>query len=586
MLQDTCSCQNCKQNFDIAPEDFAFYEKIKVPPPTWCPECRMMRRLVWRNERFLYRRKEDKEGKEILAMYPPESPVRVFTIDFWNSDNWEPLEYGRDYDFSRNFFEQFRELLEQVPLPARSVVRLVNSDYCNNAGDVKNGYLCFNSDKIEDSAYVVIAWRVKDSFELYDSRDLEQCYEGVEIDDSSRVFFSFDCEQCNDVWFSKDLGGCTNCFGCVNLRNKSYHIFNVPYAKEEYFAKVKGLLSGSYSDFLHVKKQVSEAWLGYPVKFMHGSQNVNVSGEHIQNSKNVHASYSIHGGENLKYCQQIAESVEDSYDYTSWGDGTSLIYESIVTGAQCSGIKFSYDCWPGSRNLEYCISCRSSSDCFGCIGLRKKQYCIFNVQYTKEEYFVSREKIIAHMHEIPYQDERGRIYRYGEFFPMEFSPFAYNETMANDFLPLTPEDAATLGFIWREREVREYAITLPAAQIPDAIHDVSDDVVKEIIGCASCGRAYRVIPSEVLFCKKNHIPLPRNCIECRFKNRFKLVNPPKFWHAKCQCAGAADSRGIYQNEAGHTHGSAQCPNEFETSYAPGCPEIVYCEECYNTEVVG
>ncbi|MBI4253199.1 hypothetical protein HY623_03435 [Candidatus Uhrbacteria bacterium] len=32
-------CQNCKQSFIIESEDFMFYEKMKVPPPTWCPEC-------------------------------------------------------------------------------------------------------------------------------------------------------------------------------------------------------------------------------------------------------------------------------------------------------------------------------------------------------------------------------------------------------------------------------------------------------------------------------------------------------------------------------------------------------------------
>ncbi|MDI6602741.1 MAG: hypothetical protein QME57_01295 [Patescibacteria group bacterium] len=41
MNQEKCTCQNCKKEFVIEPEDFAFYEKIKVPPPTWCPECRL-----------------------------------------------------------------------------------------------------------------------------------------------------------------------------------------------------------------------------------------------------------------------------------------------------------------------------------------------------------------------------------------------------------------------------------------------------------------------------------------------------------------------------------------------------------------
>ena len=39
MQSETKTCQNCKQDFIIESEDFNFYEKIKVPAPTLCPEC-------------------------------------------------------------------------------------------------------------------------------------------------------------------------------------------------------------------------------------------------------------------------------------------------------------------------------------------------------------------------------------------------------------------------------------------------------------------------------------------------------------------------------------------------------------------
>ena len=32
MNSETKTCQNCKQSFIIEPEDFEFYEKMKVPP--------------------------------------------------------------------------------------------------------------------------------------------------------------------------------------------------------------------------------------------------------------------------------------------------------------------------------------------------------------------------------------------------------------------------------------------------------------------------------------------------------------------------------------------------------------------------
>jgi len=62
-------CQNCKKDFIIEPEDFNFYKKIKVPPPTFCPECRLVRRMISTNERVLYKRKCDLTGERILSMY-------------------------------------------------------------------------------------------------------------------------------------------------------------------------------------------------------------------------------------------------------------------------------------------------------------------------------------------------------------------------------------------------------------------------------------------------------------------------------------------------------------------------------------
>ena len=68
----TKQCQNCHQKFNIEPEDFEFYKKISVPPPTFCPDCRLQRRLAFRNERKLYKRKCDLCGKDLIGMYPKE----------------------------------------------------------------------------------------------------------------------------------------------------------------------------------------------------------------------------------------------------------------------------------------------------------------------------------------------------------------------------------------------------------------------------------------------------------------------------------------------------------------------------------
>jgi len=576
MNTETKICQSCKKPFTIEPDDIDFYAKVNVPFPTFCPDCRMRRRLAWRNEHYLYRRKDDKTDEEIFAGFSPSAPVKVYEKDYWMTDDWDVFQYGRDYDFTKPFFEQFRELAYSVPWPSRSIIRLVNSDYCDQAGDLKNCYLCFNSDRLEDSAYIVRSLENKTSFDLTQSNGNELSYEGVSIGNCYKTFFLRDCESCHDVWLSERCIGCTNCFGCANLRNKSYCFFNEQLlSKEEYEKRFAELHLDSWSNLTSAIEKTAKHISSFPVKYFHGIRAVGSTGDYLRNVKNVRQSFFIEDAQDVKYAQNVYANGKDLYDYTVWGGGATLMYECVTCGEANYGLKFSFDCWPSCRNLEYCISCRSSTDCFGCVSLRKKQYCIFNKQYSKEEYHALREKIVHHMSEMPYKSPKGHIYSYGEFLPEDFSPFGYNETMLNDIFPISKERATNEGYSWYGSEAREYRTTMNAADLPNSINDVSDTIINELIQCTSCKKAYRIISSELAFLKKMKVPLPRECVNCRLAKRFAKLNKPKYYHRSCDCRGTGTD---------HFHGSAVCSNEFETSYSPDKKEIVYCEQCYNAEV--
>ncbi|MBI4225429.1 MAG: hypothetical protein HY617_03805 [Candidatus Sungbacteria bacterium] len=585
MNQETRTCQNCSQPFTIKPEDFAFYEKIKVPAPTWCPECRMIRRMLFENERQLFRHKDEISGKDIFSEFPPQVQAKIYNDEYWQSDAWDPMDYGREYDFSRPFFEQFKTLMYDVPWVSRSVINLINSDYVHGASNLKDCYLCFNLGSCERCAYVSDANNMKDSLDCTTLARNEFCYECTSVVDSYQTRFSNRCEKCHDVWFSRDCMGCSNCFGCANLRNKQYYIFNRPYSREDYFAKLDQFGLGSHQSLEEIKKQVRQFSLSLPCKFMAGVHNVNVSGDMITSGKNVHESFNVADAENVKYSQGVVLGVYDSYDFTIWGEHSELMYEVLVSGSGCSSLKFTMDCWPADRGIEYSFKCMSSNNLFGCVGLRKKSYCIFNKQYTQEEYFVLRDKIIRHMNEMPFTDQQGRVYRYGEFFPPEFSPFAYNETLANDFFPLTKEEAIRKKYVWREPETREFKTTVDAQNLPDHINDIGDDILKEVIKCASCNKAFRLIPMELEFYRRMTLPIPRICHNCRFIERTKYRNQPKFYQRTCQCAGQQSYNAAYQNQGAHPHGTAACANAFLTSYAPDRKEIIYCEQCYQEEIL-
>ncbi len=576
-------CQSCKSQFTIEPEDFDFYRKIKVPPPTWCPDCRLQRRLAWRNERVLFRRTDSLTGKSLIAGFPQDVPFPVYERNYWWSDEWDVLQYGKNFNQSRPFLEQFRELMHAVPWASRSVMFEMNSEYTDQAGHLKNCYLCFNADYCENCSYLVRANTTKDTLDSLQIQNSELCYDSVLVNKSFRTFYSLDCDGSSDIYFSKQCVGCNHCFGCVGLRKKSYHIWNEPHSKEDYEKKLKEYNLGSRASIEALKAEAHRFWLKFPCKYYRGIRNINSSGDMLIDTKNARQCYWVTNAQDVRYCQDLYIQSSDCYDYTVWANHGTRIYECLTCGEEVQNLKFCFDCWPACRDLEYSVGCHSSSDCLGCVGLKKKQYCILNRQYSKEEYAALREKIIAHMNENPYVDKKGNVYRYGEFFPAEFSPFTYNETMLQDCFPLSREEALAKGYRWRDPERKEYQITLQAMQLSDHIEETSDDVIKEIIECAQCKRAYRIVAPELAFHKRLGLPLSDICPDCRHTKRFTFLNPPRFFERACMCAGAADATGVYGNAAAHSH-SGQCANRFETSYAPDRQEIVYCEQCYQAEV--
>ncbi len=580
MKSETKTCQNCKKDFIIEPDDFSFYEKIKVPPPTFCPECRMQRRMIFRNERNLYKRKSDATGKIIFSGYSSESPVKVFETNIWNSDKWDPQEKGVDLDFSKPFLQQFIELHNKVPRPAMGVISMVNSDYCNNATAGKNCYLVFSLAYAENCMYGSHLTYTKDSIDGLFIIQSDLIYDSFQINGSSRIFYSSFSKDSIDIYFSKNLKNCHDCFGCVNLYNKKYFIFNKQYTKERYFEKLKEYNLGSYQEVQKLKEKSHNFWLKFPNKYMEGFSNNDVSGNFINQSKNVKQSFNIEGGEDIKYSQYLyVPKSKNIYDQSFWAENSESNYECLQVGDNTNNVYFSAHNWPAVNNIQYCIYCVSSSNLFGCVGIKKGQYCILNKQYTKEQYEELVPKIIKHMNDMPYVDSKGRIYKYGEFFPPELSPFAYNETIAQEYFPLTKEQALEQGYRWKEREERDYSIDIKNQDIPDNINDVKEDILNKVIECQhqgkcnhQCTEAFKIIPDELQFYQRMNLPIPHLCPNCRHYERLAQRNPMKLWHRQCMC-----------ESKNHNH-QARCPIEFETSYSPDRKEIIYCEKCYQREV--
>ncbi len=420
----------------------------------------------------------------------------------------------------------------------------------------------------------------------------ELCYETINCRKSYRVFFSLDCEECENVYFSRNCINCSNCVGCVNLRNKQYHIFNRPYSKEIYEKMLKGYNLSSFEKSEEIRKKAGQFWMLFPQKYMHGRRNENVTGDYINHSKNVQYSFNVDNSENCKFCTTSQGPLTDSYDFNHYGVKSSLLYEALQSGDKVSEIRFSWWVITNSRDVEYSMYLVNCSNVFGSVGLKRKKYCILNKQYDKETFYRLREKIIGQMHQTPFKDKRGNAYSYGEFFPTELSPFGYNETTAEEMFPLLEKDAKERRYNWREPVEKNPPFTISHEALEDDVVNVNDSITEEIIGCAhggkctdGCSIAFKIIPAEFAFYKDLSLPLPRLCPNCRHARRAKFRNPFTLWRRACQCAGESSDNGAYKNTTSHAHKDTHCVNEFETAYAPERPDIVYCNTCYQEEVL-
>jgi hypothetical protein len=556
------NCLRCHTSFEASDADQAFYGKISpvinglqylIPSPDHCPDCRQQRRMVWRNERTLYNRKCDLCQKEVISIYHADTPFPVYCPSCFTSDQWDGLSYGQDYDFSVPFFMQYAELQKKVPMTALHHEREnENCEYTNLTSDNKNCYLVFAAANNEFAFYTTYLQRCRDISDCFFIFDSELCYECIDCNHCYNLRYSQGCQNCSDSTLLFDCKACKDCFGCVNLRNKQYYIFNQPYSKEDYLAKIKTLTT-SRELFEQARSDARALRLKLPHKYFAGYNNENFTGDHIFLSKNSFDCFDSNNLEDCRWCTWMTRA-KDCYDCYAWGNTGELGYENHLCGNSYYNVQFSDACSNDISNLMYCECVRNSAhDLFGCISLFRKEYCILNKQYSKEEYFALLPKIIQHM-----QGTR----EWGRPLPMALSRFAYNESIAQEYRPLTKGQALAIGSRWRDEEIKNY-YQGPVYTVPYAISEVPDTILKEILTCGTCQKNYRIIHQELSLYRKLQVAIPQDCFACRYQKRLAQRNPRHLWSRSCD----------------------QCQVGIASSYAPDRPEKVLCEPCYQSVII-
>ncbi|MBI4231795.1 hypothetical protein HY605_01070 [Candidatus Peregrinibacteria bacterium] len=138
------------------------------------------------------------------------------------------------------------------------------------------------------------------------------------------------------------------------------------------------------------------------------------------------------------------------------------------------------------------------------------------------------------------------------------SPFGYNQTVAQEYFPLTKQEALERGFHWKDTDIRT-----PQPQtfnIPDDIQKVPDSIVQFPLACEQCKKKFKIIPQELKFCRNKNLPLPRKCPDCRHLQRLASKNPRRLQERTC----------------------AKCEKKILT--ANNSNYLVYCQACFSASL--
>jgi len=555
------SCQHCQASYSLDPKEIEYLKnnplifgetKIEFPVSTACPDCRQQIRTAHRNEQFLYQSTSDLSGKKIISIFSPEGPggkkYTVYTSEEWHSDKWDGLDYGRDFDFKQGFFKQYNKLFEAIPQKALITDQNENCPFTTHTGFSQNCHLTTCTISSRNCYYCKLAEYSNDCVDCTAINHCELCYEGTNLEKCYNSIHLRASTNCSDCHFSENLNGCKNCFLCTNLINQSYCFMNQQLSKEEYEAKIKPYF-GSHQNFENFKQTLKKLSQERIHKFAQISNCENSYGDYLVNCQNCSNCYDLSNSQdcfNLRVGSNANNCLECNNTYIQ----AELCYE-VMSGIQAYNCAFSVYV-VNSSNVFYSNNVHASKNCFGCTGLIRKEYCILNKQYTKEEYLELVPKIIEHMKSTG---------EWGNFFPVQYSPHCYNETVAQDYYPLSKEEVLAKGWKWHDdSEIAHYEG--PEYQIPDHIDEVPDDITAKILRCEKSGKLYKIIPHELKFYRQLGIPLPHLYPQARLEARQEYKNPQKLYPRNC----------------------AKCQVAMQSTFAPEKPEVVYCEKCYLEDV--
>ena len=571
---ETKKCRLSGEEFVVTDKDLEFYDRVSpvfwgkkysLPSPTLCPDERQRRRLMFLNARNLYYGKSDLSGKTIVSRFSPEKPHTVYHFEEWFDQSWNTGQYARDMSFDRPVFEQFWELYHEFPL--RNIIRSMTSQNCefvNGVGGSKDCYLISETTNATNCYY---SDKVNHCTDCTDSSYLNHCELCYNCKDSMHLYNCIGCENCSSCRDSIGLGDCSNCTNCMfseNLQGKSFYINNQSFSKSEYKEMKKKFLDAWKATWDYEKQKPNLSDDEKIVPALRNSQVENVSWDELVNCNNCYDCYGCRESEDCKYCYDLINDARSCHDVFCVGNHIENVYESLTINKKCYQIALCNDAWSNCSHLTYCCTSKNSKNLFLCTGMVGKEYCILNKPYSKQEYGTLAGKIADHMISTG---------EWGEFFPHQYSLHDYNETLAQDFYPLTKQEVLNRGWTWRDDD--ETSSFHWDHYKPLSIEQYNEGVIWEkvarrniesclngILKCEVTSKPFKIIRQELVFYIQQWIPLPSRCPDHRHEDRTRSRNPRKLIDRTC----------------------SKCGEGIRTRYSEKRPEKVFCETCYSSAI--
>ncbi|MFA5841036.1 MAG: hypothetical protein WC847_02065 [Candidatus Paceibacterota bacterium] len=539
-------CEHCKKDFIITEEEFSLYQKVDIELPILCFFCRVKLHLsFWMFGKFR-KGKSDLSGEGLITVLPEKNRYPIYTSKEWYSDKWDAMDYGVEYNENQLFFKQLQDLQERVPHPHQNGTKNIKCDWCDDVWNSKNCYLSRSLEQCEDLFYSYRGFYVKNSIDMTICFSCEKSFDCSDCHHSYKLFYSKHSRDCIESSFLYDCRNCQNCFMSWNLRNKQYCIENKQYTKEEYEEKLKSFNLGSYESIQSFKERFDEIIKNEVVHRENFNFKIYSSdGDYLLDCKNCHNCNTISNSED---CHNCIRGINEKSNI----DADGCWFTELSGNCSCClyGYAEKYSVWSSSRYSEYLDICTECEYCFGCVGIKKKKYCILNKQYSKEEYEILKNKIISNM------KKNGE---YGKFLPYSMSAGSFNfSTSYLYFGDTKKEDILRLGGYWED--VDESNIEgMQTNELPDDIKDVSDSIINQALICPKSNWRFNIAQNELIFYKENSIPLPRYHFDVRTRNQLKYLTALQAYPYSC----------FY------------CKKDIEAYYLPEWEyQKIACEECY------